>query len=124
MKTKINSDIKRILTGAAVGTAVFFLFTMILALLLTKTDLSFTAVRLSCLAITAVSALIGGYTAKRKCKMKGIVCGTAVSGIQLLIILSLCFAINGFQSAGYLYLLAPACLLFGILGGIISSNIR
>ena len=124
LKTNKNADWRHLLIGMASGICVFLLSTVIMAVILTKNDLSYGAIKIACFFITIVSAFIAGFIGKKKNRMKGIVCG-AVTSVFLLCFEYIVFIGNaGLHLSEEVVLLIPAGLSFGMVGGIVSSNMR
>ena len=126
MKTTIknNPAIKRLLIGAATGIIFCLLSTLITAFILTKNDLSFNTVKYLCFAVIAASCSLAGFIGKKNNKMKGIVCGAITSLLVVFFVVLIVLLVNRFKTGEDVFLLVPAGLSFGILGGIISSNLR
>ena len=123
-KSRINTDVKRIIKGTGAGLLSFLLESFIFAFVLTKNDLSLHTIKCVLFIVIAVSAMLAGFISKRKSHVKGIICGAISSIFLLLVEFSLLIGFNRFQLSQEALLLIPSGVLFGILGGIISSNLR
>ncbi len=121
---RISTDVKRLLIGAGTGILCFLIGTLIIAFILLKNDLSFSSIKYICFALTTISAVAAGFAAKRKNKQKGIVCGLLASIPVLLTEFVVLLLLNHLQISEEALLLIPAGLLPGMIGGIISSNLR
>ena len=123
-KKRINTDAKRLLIGAGMGISFFLLIDLIAAFVLTKTDLSYPVIRYVMVFGVAFSAALGGFVAKRKNRIKGLVCGLISGAAVLFSAYLLLFIFNGYEMTGEALLMIPAALICGTTGGIISSNLR
>ena len=123
-KVKLNTDLKSLLCGVLTGAAFFITASFAAAFILTKNDLSYLTVKYTFVIFTVLSAFIAGYMGKRRCKMKGITAGLITSAVLVALIFAVLLVINGFSIGEEALLLLPVGLLFGALGGIISSNMR
>lgn len=126
MKTKhrINPEIRRMMIGAGVGIISFLTISLLAAFILTKKDLSFPVIRYVVVFAAAFSAALAGFIAKRKNRIKGILCGLTVALAVLLPVGLLLIAFNGVDIAGEALLLIPTVFICGATGGVISSNLR
>ena len=123
-KVKINTDLKSLLCGVITGAAFFIVSSLVAAMILTKNDLSYQTVRYILSILTVISACIAGYIGKRRCKMKGIAAGLITSAVLVALVFIGLLLINWFSIGEEALLLLPTGLLFGALGGIVSSNMR
>lgn len=123
-KCRLHPEVKGILLGSAAGTIAFLCASLVAALILTKSDIAYHTIKYICFGIVAVSSFLAGFIGKKKTKMKGIVAGLLASSVLVLLIFALLIAANHCRFGEDAYLLIPSGLLFGVLGGIISSNMR
>ena len=121
---KMNAEVKRLLLGAGAGIIFFLIGTLVTSFVLTKNDLSYRSIKYITFAVTAASAFIAGFIAKKKNRIKGIACGAIASSAVLALVYLILLPLNGFQVTEDAFLLLPSGLLFGVLGGVISSNVR
>lgn len=123
-KHKNGAGVKSLLTGTAAGAVIFLLASMITALILTKSDLSYQTIRFICFATTAVSGFVSGFVGRRGAPIKGILAGAVSSTALTVLILVSVLAVNGLACTEEVLLLVPVGVCFGMAGGIISSNLR
>ena len=126
MKTKHNNSrgIRSLLIGTTAGLLLFLISSLVTALILTKSDLSYRTIRSICFAVTMVSGFFSGYLGRRGVQLKGILAGAISSLVLTVIILCVFLAVNGFSCGKEVFLLLPAGVVCGMLGGIVSSNLR
>ena len=126
MKTKVrlHPEVKGLLLGTAAGCIAFLCASLVAALILTKSDISYHTIKYVCFGVTAVSSFLAGFIAKKRSKLKGILAGLLSSAILVAAIFILLVIVNRCGFGEDAYLLIPSGLLFGVLGGIISSNMR
>ena len=123
-KHRVSAEFRRLMFGAGTGIATFLAMSLLAAFILTKKDLSYPVIRYVVVFAAALSAALAGFVAKRKNRIKGIVCGV-LGGISVLIpVGALLFVFNGTGMAGEALLVIPAVILCGAAGGVISSNLR
>ena len=79
-KNRKNPEIRRLMIGASAGIISFLLISLLAAFILTKKDLSFPVIRYVVVFASAFSAALAGFVAKRKNRVKGILCG-ATGGV-------------------------------------------
>ena len=115
---------RRLLIGSGTGVVCFLIGSAVTAFLMTKSDLSVTAITMICFSLTAIAGFLAGFVAKKGNKQKGIVCGFLAAVPPVLLELILFFAFNQFSMKEEVFLLIPVGLLCGMIGGIISSNLR
>ena len=121
---KMETGIKHLLIGTAVGALFFLTASFIAAIILTKSDLSYRSIEYTCFAVTAASCFLAGFISRRGGQFRGIAAG-AISSLVLSVLITLVFTAScGFNYSGEVYLLLPAGVVFGMLGGIVSSNLR
>ena len=123
-KFRLQPDLKGILLGAVSGSAFFLCVSLITALLLTKSDISFHTIKYVCFGATVVSSFLAGFIAKKKARLKGILAGLLSSSVLVAAVFIILVTVNRCRFGEDAYLLIPSGLLFGVLGGIISSNMR
>lgn len=118
---------EKTITNIAKGVGIALLTTFILLLLfagiLTYTDISETIINPVIIMITAISILIGSSIGNRKIKKNGLINGTLIGGIYIVIIYLISSILNwefrlGLQSI----IMIVVGIIFGILGGIIGVN--
>ena len=125
MHTKSNhTELKHILTGSAIGLLFFVVVSFIAAFILTKSDLGYHTVRYAVCMATAVSAFLAGFVSKKQNRMKGILCGALSGGVVLAVEFAAVLLFCGLEIRGESFLLIPAALVSGMLGGVIASNVR
>lgn len=124
LKKNMNQGMIRIMTGAGIGLIFFMISTFFAAFVLTKSDLTYKSIKIIIFVISMISAFITGFISKKKNKMKGIAAGAIATTILLCLIILIMLFVSGFHLKEEAFLLIPAAMSFGILGGIISSNQR
>lgn len=126
MKTKahLHPEAKGILIGSAAGIIAFIFLSMIAALILTKSDIAYHTIKYVCFGAVAVSSFFAGYIGKKRTKLKGITAGLLASSVLVVTVFTILIIANHGSFGEDAYLLIPSGLLFGMLGGIISSNLR
>lgn len=117
-------DVRRLLIGTGTGILCFLLGSLILAFILMKKDLSYSSIKIGCFTLTVISSFAAGFISKKKNRQKGIVCGLLAAVPLVLLELALLALFNRFHTSEEALLLIPAGILFGMIGGIISSNLR
>ncbi len=123
-KNRLNPGIKHIATGSIAGLLFFLITTTVTALILTRSDLGYQILRYTVCILTAAAAFIAGFISKKNNRMKGIVCGL-ISGLTVLAAVSaILLIVCGGNIRGESVLLIPSAMVSGMLGGVISSNVR
>ena len=124
VKDRLNPGIKHILTGTVTGLIFLLIATAVTAFVLTKSDLGYQLLRYTLCFMTAVAAFVAGFVSKKKNRLKGIVCGL-ISGMAVLaVVMAILLIVCGVNIRGESVLLIPSAMISGMLGGVISSNVR
>lgn len=116
--------VRSLLIGTAAGLLFFLTASLVTALILTKSDLPYHTIKYVCFAVTMVSGFLSGFIGRRGAPLKGILAGALSSLLLTVVILCAVMAVNGFACREEVFLLLPAGVFFGMLGGIVSSNLR
>ena len=123
-KTKNNSLLSAFLTGICIGLFVFGAFASIFAIILTKKDIFNETVRYFLFTSAFFATFASSFYPARKTKIKGFLIGT-INGLIISVILILLILIcNKFNVAFHTFLVIPICLIGGVTGGIIASNMK
>lgn len=123
-RLKMDAGIKSLLMGLLAGTILFLLASVVLAFVMTKSDISYPVIRYVCFGITAAASLTAGFVGKKRSRLKGICAGLIAAALLVVPVFLLTVLVNRFRFSEEILLLLPVGLLFGAIGGIISSNMR
>ncbi|MBP3441331.1 MAG: TIGR04086 family membrane protein [Clostridia bacterium] len=110
--------------GSAVGMGVFFLFALAAAFVLWKKDADTSSFKYVMFALAALSGFIGGFTAVRPVREKGLIFG-ALSALPTCVVLtavSMLISKNGLAVTGWIFIVLD--ILFAAIGGIVAVNKR
>ncbi len=110
--------------GSAAGILFSAALICLFALILTKKDVSVTALPYILFCIGGIGAFISAFTAAGNRNMRGVVSGMIAALMFTVIFLPLTFLMSGFCFGPYLLLMPVIHLICGCLGGIVSRNIR
>lgn len=121
---KKASPAAKILTGAVLGGAVYFVAVALFAAFALKSGIGFGSYMPAGLALGALSGLVSGFSAVRPIKQNGALYG-ALSGIcQALINTVVLFSVNKARAGTGMLILALIVTAFSVIGGIAAVNIR
>ena len=118
----LRSVIIKMLTGAAVGTAVYFALTAIAAFISLKKDVDPRGFGFTDLALGAAAAVICGFIAVKKVRKKGIVIGALSTLPMYFTVACVCLLVSHCGIGMYGWILGGVMLLSGAVGGIIAVN--
>ena len=121
-KTVLLKWIKPLLIGTIVFFGCFLILLLIFSVLMMNRDFSdSTLFTISCISL-ALAAFVGGYTASRISKEKGLIIGggTGLFSYFLLAVFGTLFTQSGFGTIGFIKLLL--CLLPAGIGGFFGVN--
>ena len=128
MENSENSSYKNIiniLKGLGIAFISTFVFLLILAIVLTYSNVSENIINPTIIIITALSILIGSSISNMKIKKNGLINGGVIGGIYiiLLYLFSSVFS-SDFALTIQSIIMIITGIAFGILGGIIGVNIK
>lgn len=121
-ETDLRSVIIKILTGAAVGTAVYFALTAVTAFISLKKDIDPRGFGFTDLALGAAAAVICGFIAVKKVRKKGLLLGALSTLPMYFIIVCACLLASHCGIGMYGWILGGVMLLAGAVGGIIAVS--
>lgn len=120
--TDLRSVIIKMLTGAAVGTAVYFALTALAAFICLKKDIDPRGFGFTDLALGAAAAVICGFIAVKKVRKKGLAIGALSTLPVYFIIICACLLTSHCGIRMYGWILGGVMLLAGAVGGIIAVS--
>ena len=123
-KTKNKSLLSAFLTGNCIGLFIFGIFASIFAIILTKKDIYNETVRYFLLVSAFFATFVSSFYPARKTKIKGFLVGTINGLIISMLLILLLLICNKFNVSLHTFLVFPICLIGGVSGGIIASNMR
>lgn len=122
-KNNIIMNILNIFKGVLIAIALTLIFLLIYAIVLTYTNVSEDTIAPVIIVITALSIIIGSSIANMKISKNGILNGSAIGIIYLIIIYLISSLIkNQFELTGASFIMIVTSIICGILGGIIGVN--
>ena len=102
--------------------SLFFIF--ILSILVSNTNIAEKIIQPSVIFISAISILIGGFFVSKKIRKKGIICGTLVGVMYMVIMYFISSFMNmNFSLDGNSFIMIGLGLLGGAIGGILGVNL-
>lgn len=120
-----GNNIKKIIKGSIISIIVTIVSLVIFAILLTYTGIDESTIPTVTIIITALSILIGSSLSMSKIKKNGIINGSLVGLIYIMVIYILSSIIEGnFALNIYSIIMILGSVLAGALGGIIGVNKR
>lgn len=125
-KPKADADLRTViikaLIGSAVGTAVFFALTALIAFICLKNDSAPESYKFFMLAVGAVSGFLCGYSAVKPVRKKGIIIGILSTMPMYFVIscVSMLVSHGGIGAVGWI--LCAVLLAAGGTGGIIAVS--
>lgn len=120
-----GNNIKKIIKGSIISIIVTIVSLVIFAILLTYTGIAERTIPTVTIIITALSILIGSSLSMSKLKKNGIINGSLVGLIYIMVIYILSSIIEGnFALNIYSMIMILGSVLAGALGGIIGVNKR
>ena len=120
-----GNNIKKIIKGSIISIIVTIVSLVIFAILLTYTGIAERTIPTVTIIITALSILIGSSLSMSKIKKNGIINGSLVGLIYIMVIYILSSIIEGnFALNIYSIIMILGSVLAGALGGIIGVNKR
>ena len=124
LENENNKSIIHILKGLGIAFIITFIFLLILAIILTYSNVSENIINPTIIIITALSILIGSSISNAKIKKNGLINGGIIGGVYiiLLYLFSSVFSMQ-FSLTMQSVIMIITGIIFGILGGIIGVNI-
>lgn len=119
----MEKTINQIAKGVGIALVSTFILLLIVAGLLTYTQMSETIINPVIIVVTAISILIGSSIGNIKIKKNGLVNGALIGGIYMLVIYGTSSILNwkfGLEMQSIIMIIVG--MVFGILGGIIGVN--
>lgn len=119
-----HKNVINILKGLGIAFVITFIFLLILAIVLTYSNVSENIINPTIIIITALSILIGSSIGNIKIKKNGFMNGGVIGGVYiiLLYLFSSIFRME-FSLTMQSIIMVVTGIVFGILGGIIGVNI-
>lgn len=114
----------QILKGIGIALITTFIFLLVLAIILTYTNVSEDIINPTIIIITAVSILIGSTLSNLKIKKNGLINGGIIGGVYIILLYIFSSVFNeNFSLNLQSIIMIITGIAFGILGGIIGVNI-
>ena len=115
--------VKRLLKGSSISIGITIVLLFIYSMLLTYTSLSENTIPIIILIITGVSILIGSNLSTLYIKKNGILNGSGIGLIYIIVIYLISSIISGNFSLGlYSMIMIIVSIIMGAIGGIIGIN--
>lgn len=124
-ETKSSNNLIKIIKGSIISLVISAILLLIMAIVLTYTNISELIIPTAIIVITAVSILIGSTMSAMHIQKKGIINGAIVGLIYMTILYVLSsVTITGFSINYKTLIMFAAAIIGGIIGGIIGVNIK
>ncbi|MCH5197925.1 MAG: TIGR04086 family membrane protein [Oscillospiraceae bacterium] len=124
-KTKTQkSPLKSIVAGTCIGIILSLLLISVFAFILTKKDIEIKHLPLFILIAGAIGSLSSSFINTKKLKLRGIFSGLISSLVFSGVYLLICFIASGFSVSLVLLITIPLNTAAGVIGAIISRNLR
>lgn len=127
MRSKTNqakTPLKSIVTGTCIGLIITTVLISVFAFILTKKDIEIKHLPSFIIISGAIGSFVASFFNTKKLKLRGILSGIISSLVFSGIYLLLCFILSGFSVSLTLFLTIPVNVLTGVIGAIISKNLR
>ncbi|MBR3767900.1 MAG: TIGR04086 family membrane protein [Clostridia bacterium] len=121
---KSSSKIVNIALSTLFGVFSAVIILMLCAFVLVKNDIPSEYIKFFWIPVSIVSGLISGLLAGKLTQSRGIIWGSLSSLIVAVIAFLTIFIFNSFSINLLTFLIIPLTVLFGAVGGIISSNLK
>lgn len=119
-----TKNIIGILLSGIVGFIMNILLTLIISFALTKSSVLSNSATIYFIASVAISSLITGFIASKRCTFKGVISG-AVSSIPLIFLVTITMLVySGGRLITETVILYIGIIIFSAIGGIISANTK
>lgn len=124
-KSELRKNSVRIIKGSIFAIIISFILLLIFAMLLCYTNLSENTIKPVVLVITGISILIGSMISTRKIRKNGLLNGSLVGFIYIVIL----YLVSSLFLAGFLltfnsFIMLLVGIVTGIIGGIIGVNLN
>ena len=118
-------NFKVILKGVLGSYLMLFGFIALLALLLANSNINDSLIKPIMIGVTFLSISTNSFVNVRKVDNKGYIYGLIIGSIYAVILLIISFVLNkNIDLSMYSYIQILACVVAGMLGGILSVNIK
>ena len=119
-----SSNILKVIKGSVISIFISVILLFIASLILTYTNIGENAIPTMIIIISAISILIGSLVSAMHIKQKGILNGSLVGAIYIIIIyLFSSIAITGFNMNIKSLIMLAASIIAGTIGGIVGVNL-
>lgn len=124
-KSELRKNSVRIIKGSIFAIIISFILLLIFAMLLCYTNLSENTIKPVVLVITGTSILIGSMISTRKIRKNGLLNGSLVGFIYIIILyLVSSLFLAGFSLTFNSFIMLLVGIVTGIIGGIIGVNLN
>lgn len=124
-KSELRENSVRIIKGSIFAIIISFILLLIFAMLLCYTNLSENTIKPVVLVITGISILIGSMISTRKIRKNGLLNGSLVGFIYIVILyLVSSLFLAGFSLTFNSFIMLLVGIVTGIIGGIIGVNLN
>lgn len=127
MRTKTanqKTPIKSIIIGTFIGIITAAVLISVFAFILTKKDIEIKFLPSFVLISGGLGSLVSSFINTKKLHLRGIISGLISSLVFSGIYIFICFILSGFSASITLFLSFPINIITGIIGAIISKNLR
>lgn len=118
------TPISKIIIGAAVGSILYFVILALFALFALKSNVGISSYMPAGMVFGALSAFIGGFTAVKPLKQKGIAYGGVTGLAQALVCSTILFVINKANAGTGIFILMALMVAAAAGGGIAAVNLK
>lgn len=121
---KNTNNVLKVLISVFIALLVSALILIIGAGILVKNDVSIELHKYFWLVLAAVSGIISGAFAGRITNSRGFLWGSLVGLISGIAIILVIYIVNSFSINMFTFFILPIFIIFGAVGGIISTNLK
>ncbi len=118
------TPISKIIIGATVGSVLYFVVLALFALFSLKSNVSASSYMPAGMVFGALSAFVGGFTAVKPLKQKGIAYGGVTGLVQALVCSTVLFIINKANAGTGIFILMALMVSAAAGGGIAAVNMK
>ena len=123
MEENTSKNYVYILKGVVISVIFTLIFLFIFSALLTYTNISEKFINPTIIVITAISILIGSSIGNLKVKRRGLLNGSIIGGMYLILIYLISSVLSGsFSLTLESIIMIVSAMIFGMIGGIIGVN--
>ena len=119
-----GTPFSKIIIGAVLGSALYFIFLAIFAAMALKSGMSSSAYMPAGMLIGAMTGLITGFSAVRPIKQKGALYGAIAGLIQAFICTVVLFIVNNASAGRGVFILSAIMTVCALFGGIGAVNMK